>query len=77
MIQIMERYYEYKVIIKEREKDTDRKIIYAITERLEELTEQLLKEILIELYGDDVIFLSIRFKEISLKKFEEIKNKMN
>ena len=77
MIQIMERYYEYKVIIKVREKDTDRKLIYAITERLEELTEQLLKEILIELYGDDVIFLSIRFKEISLKKFLEIKNKMN
>jgi len=73
----MERYYEYKVIIKEREKDIDRKNIYAVTACKEELTEQLLKEDLIELYGDDVIFLSIKFKEISLKKFSEIKNKMN
>lgn len=72
----MERYYEYKVIIKEREKDIDRKNIYAVTACKEELTEQLLKEDLIELY-DDVIFLSIKFKEISLKKFSEIKNKMN
>jgi len=72
----MEKYYEYKVIIKERAKDTDRKWIYSVTERKQELTEQSLKEDIIELHGDDVVFLSIRIKEISLKKFLELENEI-
>jgi HSP90 family molecular chaperone len=73
----MEKYYEYIVIIKERAKDTDIKNIYAITERKQELTEQSLKEDIIELHGDDVVFLSIRIKEISLKKFLELENEIH
>jgi hypothetical protein len=74
MLEINQKYYEYKVIIKLREKDTDRKWIYSVTERKQELTEQSLKEDIIELYGDDVVFLSIIIKEISLKKFLELEN---
>ena len=74
---VMEKYYEYIVIIKERAKDTDIKNIYAITERKQELTEQSLKEDIIELHGDDVVFLSIRIKEISLKKFLELENEIH
>ena len=74
MLEINQKYYEYKVIIKLREKDTDRKCIYSVTERKQELTKQSLKEDIIELYGDDVVFLSIIIKEISLKKFLELEN---
>ena len=77
MLEINQKYYEYKVIIKLREKDTDRKWIYSVTERKQELTEQSLKEDIIELYGDDVVFLSIIIKEISLKKFLELENEIN
>ena len=73
----MEKYYEYIVIIKERAKNTDIKNIYAITERKQELTEQSLKEHIIELHGEDVVFLSIRIKEISLKKFLELENEIH
>ena len=71
------KYYEYIAIIKERAKDTDIKNIYAITERKKELTEKSLKEDIIELYGDDVVFLSIIIKEISLKKFLELENEIH
>ena len=77
MVGVMEKYYEYIVIIKERAKDTDIKNIYAITERKKELTEQSLKEDIIELHGDDVVFLSIIIKEISLKKFLELQNEIH
>ena len=77
MLEINQKYYEYKVIIKLREKDTDRKWIYSVTERKQELTEQSLKEDIIELYGDDVVFLSIIIKEISLKKFLELQNEIH
>ena len=77
MLEINQKYYEYKVIIKLREKDTDRKWIYSVTERKQELTKQSLKEDIIELYGDDVVFLSIIIKEISLKKFLELQNEIH